>query len=109
MLLVTRYLLLVPCRYARSIVAGVSDTLIVCSGSLSFACQTQMVHWLLFTPKEEVGLLETKGRAGTFVGASGDVTLRRARDAAAAYAEQVRALGLSADEALAIVKAALET
>ncbi|EIE97636.1 GntR family transcriptional regulator [Saccharomonospora glauca] len=58
---------------------------------------------------EEVGLLETKGRAGTFVGASGDVTLRRARDAAAAYAEQVRALGLSADEALAIVKAALET
>ncbi|CAM3118522.1 GntR family transcriptional regulator [Saccharomonospora xinjiangensis] len=57
---------------------------------------------------EEAGLLETRGRAGTFVGASGDTTRQRARDAASAYAEQVRALGLPPDEALAIVKAALE-
>lgn len=57
---------------------------------------------------EEAGLLETRGRAGTFVGASGDDTRQRARDAASAYAEQVRALGLPRDEALAIVRAALE-
>lgn len=57
---------------------------------------------------EEAGLLETRGRAGTFVGASGDTTLQQARDAAADYAARVRALGLSPDEALAIAKAALE-
>ncbi len=57
---------------------------------------------------EEAGLLETRGRAGTFVGASGDDTRQRARDAAAAYAERIRALGLPRDEALAIVRAALE-
>ncbi|ALG15091.1 DNA-binding transcriptional regulator YhcF (GntR family) [Kibdelosporangium phytohabitans] len=56
---------------------------------------------------EEAGLIETRGRAGTFVSAAGQqsriVIQRAARD----YASQARALGLSADEALSIVKAAL--
>ena len=56
---------------------------------------------------EEAGLIETRGRAGSFVGSSGDESLRRARDAAATYAEMCRALGLSPDDALGIVKAAL--
>lgn len=57
---------------------------------------------------EEAGLIETRGRAGSFVGSSGDETRQRAREAAAAYTETARALGLSRAEALAVVTAALE-
>ncbi|WP_082860399.1 GntR family transcriptional regulator [Alloactinosynnema sp. L-07] len=56
---------------------------------------------------EEAGLVETRGRAGTFVGAAGDRTLERARTAAAAYASAAHKLGLSTEDALAIVEAAL--
>ncbi|QWF79251.1 GntR family transcriptional regulator [Amycolatopsis sp. CA-230715] len=57
---------------------------------------------------EEAGLIETRGRAGSFVGASGDETRQRVKQAAGDYADTVRGLGIPADEALAIVKAALE-
>ncbi|SFQ19922.1 DNA-binding transcriptional regulator YhcF, GntR family [Amycolatopsis arida] len=57
---------------------------------------------------EEAGLIETRGRAGSFVGAGGDESRRRAQLAAADYAATVRRLGLSRDEALAIVTAALD-
>jgi DNA-binding transcriptional regulator YhcF (GntR family) len=56
---------------------------------------------------EEAGLLETRGRAGTFVGATGDQALSRAQEAAATYAAVVRALGLSPKQGLAIAEAAL--
>lgn len=56
---------------------------------------------------EAAGLLETKGRAGTFVAAGSDKTRRRAASAAKAYARTVTGLGISDDEALAIVRAAL--
>ncbi|MFF4593073.1 GntR family transcriptional regulator [Amycolatopsis sp. NPDC001319] len=56
---------------------------------------------------EEAGLIETRGRAGSFVGASGDESRSRALSAAADYAAVTRQLGLSTDEALAIVTAAL--
>lgn len=56
---------------------------------------------------EEAGLLETRGRAGTFVGATGDETLSRAQAAAAKYAEVIRGLGLSAEQGVAIAAAAL--
>lgn len=56
---------------------------------------------------EEAGLLETRGRAGTFVSASGDQSRRRAQEAAAEYAAITQALGLNATEALNIAKAAL--
>ncbi|MEU6643741.1 GntR family transcriptional regulator [Saccharomonospora sp. NPDC046836] len=56
---------------------------------------------------EEAGLIETRGRAGSFVGASGDESRRRAGEAAVGYADTARRLGLSTDEALAIVTAAL--
>lgn len=58
---------------------------------------------------EEAGLLETRGRAGTFVGSSGDGTRRKAAEAAADYARVITALGISRAEALRIVRAALET
>ncbi|MCK2215685.1 GntR family transcriptional regulator [Actinomadura sp. ATCC 31491] len=56
---------------------------------------------------EEAGLIETRGRAGSFVTAAGEQARERARQAAAAYAATVAALGLGADEALRIAEAAL--
>ncbi|WP_216214182.1 GntR family transcriptional regulator [Amycolatopsis aidingensis] len=56
---------------------------------------------------EEAGLIETRGRAGSFVGAAGQESRARARQAALAYAETVHQLGLGKQEALAIVAAAL--
>lgn len=56
---------------------------------------------------EEAGLIETRGKAGTFVGASGDQSRKRAREAATEYAAVIRALGLDTSEALDIVRAAL--
>jgi DNA-binding transcriptional regulator YhcF (GntR family) len=56
---------------------------------------------------EEAGLIETRGRAGSFVASSGDESRRLARDAAATYAATCRALGLPPEEALAIARAAL--
>lgn len=57
---------------------------------------------------EQAGLLETRGRAGTFVSDAGDQAAARAAEAAATYAQITHALGISRDEALAIVKAALK-
>lgn len=57
---------------------------------------------------EEAGLIETRGRAGSFVGASGDRVRLRARRAAEEYANTIRGLGLARAEALDIVRAALD-
>jgi DNA-binding transcriptional regulator YhcF (GntR family) len=54
---------------------------------------------------ESAGVIDTRGRAGTFV--SGDEVQRAARRAAHAYAVQVRTLGLDAGEALALVEHSL--
>jgi DNA-binding transcriptional regulator YhcF (GntR family) len=56
---------------------------------------------------EASGIIETRGRNGTFVSFHGDPAHQQAQRAAAAYAEQVRALRLDTDEALALVAAAL--
>ncbi|TCP49243.1 GntR family transcriptional regulator [Tamaricihabitans halophyticus] len=56
---------------------------------------------------EEAGLLETKGRAGTFVSAAGSQSRQRARQAAEEYAATVRDLGIDEDEARRIVESAL--
>jgi Predicted transcriptional regulators len=57
---------------------------------------------------EEAGLIETRGRAGTFVSAAGERSRERAREAARRYAQTVRSLGIEPEEALRIVQAALE-
>jgi DNA-binding transcriptional regulator YhcF (GntR family) len=57
---------------------------------------------------EEAGLIETRGRAGTFVSAGGQRSRAVAQQAARDYAAQVRALGLDAQEGLDIVRAALD-
>jgi DNA-binding transcriptional regulator YhcF (GntR family) len=56
---------------------------------------------------ETVGLVETRGRAGTFVASGGDRRRAEVARAAGAYAEKAKKLGLTADEALAVVTAAL--
>ncbi|MER7015721.1 GntR family transcriptional regulator [Saccharopolyspora sp. NPDC000359] len=57
---------------------------------------------------EQAGLLETRGRAGTFVSDAGNQAAARAAEAAATYAQITRALGIPTEEALAIVQAALK-
>ncbi len=57
---------------------------------------------------ETASMIETRGRAGTFVAASGDASRARAAAAAADYVATVDGLGVSRNEALAMVTAALQ-
>lgn len=52
-------------------------------------------------------VIETRGRHGSFVAATGDATQKQLQLAAAAYAERAKTLGVSPAEALAAVRAAL--
>lgn len=54
---------------------------------------------------EALGIVETRGRAGTFVAGRG--VERSVRSAAATYAASARSLGLSDDEAIEAVRRAL--
>lgn len=58
---------------------------------------------------EADGVIETRGRNGTFIAQHGDPTQQQAQDAARQFAERVRRLGLPEDAALALVRAALRT
>jgi DNA-binding transcriptional regulator YhcF (GntR family) len=51
---------------------------------------------------EQSGVIETRGRGGSFV--TGDQVERKAKEAAATYLAQTRALGLSAADAVALVQ-----
>jgi DNA-binding transcriptional regulator YhcF (GntR family) len=56
---------------------------------------------------EDLGVLETHGRNGTIVSTFGDDSQQQAQLAARAFADRIHALGVSADDALALAKAAL--
>jgi DNA-binding transcriptional regulator YhcF (GntR family) len=56
---------------------------------------------------EEAGMVETRGRAGTFVSALGDRSRVELRKAAAGYAATAHALGIEPAEALEAIRAAL--
>ncbi|GGS83429.1 GntR family transcriptional regulator [Nonomuraea spiralis] len=56
---------------------------------------------------EEAGLIETRGRAGSFVASAGEEGRERARRAAADYAAVIASVGIDAAEAIRIVQAAL--
>jgi DNA-binding transcriptional regulator YhcF (GntR family) len=56
---------------------------------------------------ERDAVIETRGRAGSFIAASGDATRRQAQDAAAAFADRIRQLRLDPADALELVRAAL--
>ena len=57
---------------------------------------------------EGAGLVETRGRAGTVVSAGPDLSRAMVRDAAERFAEVVRDSGTAPDEAVRIVRAALD-
>ncbi|CAM4333559.1 GntR family transcriptional regulator [Nocardiopsis rhodophaea] len=57
---------------------------------------------------EQAGVVETRGRSGTFVAAGGDAQREEALAAARDYADVISRLGLARKEALAIVRAALD-
>jgi DNA-binding transcriptional regulator YhcF (GntR family) len=52
-------------------------------------------------------VIETRGRAGSFVSATGDTVTREAQLAAIAYADRVRHLGVDDETAIALVESAL--
>jgi DNA-binding transcriptional regulator YhcF (GntR family) len=56
---------------------------------------------------ESAGLVETRGRLGTVITARATGTSVQAQQAAESYAATTRALGIPADQALALVRAAL--
>ncbi|MEV8535029.1 GntR family transcriptional regulator [Streptomyces sp. NPDC051211] len=56
---------------------------------------------------EADGVIETRGRHGTFIAAAGDAAAREAAGAAQVYAERAQRLGLTFDEALAAALDAL--
>lgn len=60
-----------------------------------------------FRELEAAGVLETRGRNGTFVAARGTKLATEAAMATAAYAQRLRELGIDVDEAVALVRAAL--
>lgn len=60
-----------------------------------------------YTALERAGLVEAAGRSGTRVAANTDGPRSAAAAAAAQFAERVRPLGISHDEVLSIVGAAL--
>ena len=53
-------------------------------------------------------VIETRGRAGTFIAATGDPTTQEAQLAALAYADRVHHLGVDRATALALVASALD-
>lgn len=58
---------------------------------------------------EEAGMIETRGRSGSFVSAAGEKARERARRAAGDYAALVTRIGIDPDEAIRIVAAALDS
>lgn len=56
---------------------------------------------------ETDGVIETRGRNGTFIAAAGDAAERAAAAAAAAYAEHARRLGLTQEDARSTMEDAL--
>lgn len=57
---------------------------------------------------EQAGVVETRGRFGTFIAAAGDQQRAEARAAAQRYAEVIAGLGLGDEEAVEIARAALK-
>ncbi|MDQ1570184.1 MAG: hypothetical protein QOF79_858 [Actinomycetota bacterium] len=58
---------------------------------------------------EADGFIETRGRNGSFVSAQGDAAQRQAQEAARAYADRIRALGIPISDARRYIDGALST
>ncbi|MCL2534030.1 MAG: GntR family transcriptional regulator [Nocardiaceae bacterium] len=57
---------------------------------------------------EQLGVIETRGRLGSFIAESGDPTRTKAQRAASEYVATVRRLGMSDEDAAAFVATALK-
>ena len=86
-----------PVGYRLPTVRGLAESLGLAANTVAKA----------YRALESDGVIETRGRNGTFVAAAGSAAEREAASAAQAYAERVRRLGVGSDVALAAVKDAL--
>ncbi|MBV9022828.1 MAG: GntR family transcriptional regulator [Streptomycetaceae bacterium] len=74
------------------------------AGQLGLAANTVAKAYRVL---EVDGVIETRGRNGTFIAAAGDAAARQAAAAAAEYAHRAHRLGLDRSSALAAVEEAL--
>ncbi|MGW7197019.1 GntR family transcriptional regulator [Streptomyces chryseus] len=86
-----------PAGYRLPTVRGLAEELGLAANTVAKA----------YRALESDGVIETRGRNGTFVAAAGDAAQRQAAAAAAGFAERARRLGLSRAQGLAAVEAAL--
>ncbi|WP_329188698.1 GntR family transcriptional regulator [Actinacidiphila glaucinigra] len=86
-----------PVGYRLPTVRGLADDLGLAANTVAKA----------YRALEADGVIETRGRNGTFVAAAGDAAAREAAAAASAYAQRVRRLGLDRAAAEAAVGEAL--
>jgi DNA-binding transcriptional regulator YhcF (GntR family) len=86
-----------PVGYKLPTVRGLAESLGLAANTVAKA----------YRALEADGVIETRGRNGTFVAAAGSAAEREASLAAQAYAERVRRLGLTERDAVAAVQDAL--
>lgn len=86
-----------PVGYKLPTVRGLAESLGLAANTVAKA----------YRALEADGVIETRGRNGTFVAAAGDAASRGAAAAAQEFAERARRLGLSEDAALAAARDAL--
>ncbi|MER6806155.1 MULTISPECIES: GntR family transcriptional regulator [Streptomyces] len=86
-----------PVGYRLPTVRGLAGTLGLAANTVAKA----------YRALEADGVIETRGRNGTVIAAAGSAAQKETASAARTYAERVRRLGLTEDEALAAVRDAL--
>ncbi|MFH8612391.1 GntR family transcriptional regulator [Streptomyces sp. NPDC018029] len=86
-----------PVGYKLPTVRGLAESLGLAANTVAKA----------YRALESDGVIETRGRNGTFVAAAGDAAAKEASTAAQSYAERTRRLGLSEEDALTAVRDAL--
>ncbi|MEU5276593.1 GntR family transcriptional regulator [Streptomyces asoensis] len=86
-----------PVGYRLPTVRGLAESLGLAANTVAKA----------YRALEGDGVIETRGRNGTFVAAAGSAAEREAAAAARAYAERVLRLGLTEEQASAAVRDAL--
>ncbi|MEU1306120.1 GntR family transcriptional regulator [Streptomyces shenzhenensis] len=86
-----------PVGYRLPTVRGLAESLGLAANTVAKA----------YRALETDGVIETRGRNGTFVAAAGSAAAREAATAAQTYAERVLRLGLDEAEALSTVRDAL--
>ncbi|MFF3847647.1 GntR family transcriptional regulator [Streptomyces sp. NPDC002328] len=86
-----------PVGYRLPTVRGLAESLGLAANTVAKA----------YRALETDGVIETRGRNGTFVAAAGSAAARELAAAAQTYAERARRLGLTEEEASAAVRDAL--